>query len=76
MSYLCPNCNRFPLRRLHLPSKTTSGGSLGEEGATIGVERNTTGSNQTSFWSYKQVKVSIRPRSSKRMQYLRACAQI
>ena len=42
MSYLCPHCNSFPW-------KTTSGGSLGEKGATIGgarsVERNTIGSN-------------------------------
>ena len=48
--------------------KTTSGWSLGDKGATIGgarsVERSTIGSNQTSFWSNKQVTVSIKPRSS------------
>ena len=36
------------------------------------MEKNTIGSNQTGSWLYKQVKVLIRPRSSKRMQYLRA----
>ena len=66
MSYLCPHCNSFPLED--------------GKGATIGgarsVERNTIGSNQTGFWSYTQVKVSIRPRNSKHMQYFRAFALI
>ena len=54
MSYLCSNCNSFPLEDYIWEKK----------GATIGgvrsVKRNTIGSNQTGFWSYKQVKVSIR----------------
>ena len=41
--------------------KTTFGGSLGEKSIHIGgaqfVEKNTTGSNQTGSWLYKQVKV-------------------
>ena len=37
-------------------------------------KESTIGSNQRGIWSYKQVKVSIRPRSSKRMQCIRACA--
>ena len=45
-------------------------------GGARSAERNTIGSNQTGFWSYKLVKVSIKPWSSKRMQYFRACAQI
>ena len=60
--------------------KTTSGGSLGEKGETIvgalSVANNTTGSNQTGFWWCKQAKVLTRPRSSKRMQDLRAFAVI
>ena len=32
------------------------------------MEKNTTGSNQTGSWLYKQVKVLTRPRSSKRME--------
>ena len=58
--------------------KTTFGCSLGEKGVTIGgaqsVEKNTTGSNQTGSWWCKLAKVLTRPRSSKRMQYLRAYA--
>ena len=60
--------------------KTTFGGSLGEKGVTIGgvriVEKSTTGSNQTGSWWCKQVKVLVRPRSSERMQYFRAFAEI
>ena len=56
--------------------KITFGGSLGEKGVAIGgvlsVKKSTTGSNQTGSWCCKQVKVLIRPRSSERMQYLRA----
>ena len=50
--------------------KTTFGGSLGENGVTIGGarfgEKSTTGSNQTGSWWCKQVKVLIRPRSAER----------
>ena len=54
--------------------KTTFGGSLGRKGATFGgarfVEENATGCNQTGFWWCRQAKVSIKPSSSKRTQYL------
>ena len=72
MSYLCPHCNSFTLGRLHLVCFRR------EKHTTwlCAICGDTTGSNQTGFWSYKQVKVLIRPRYSKHMQYLRACAQI
>ena len=61
MSYLCPNCNSFPLE---------------DYDWWVCMDKSTTGSNRTGFWSCKQVNVLSRPRSSKRMRYLRACAQI
>ena len=73
MSYLFPHCNRFSF-------EDTFGGSQGEKSRHFGgarsVERNTIGSIPTGFWSYKQVIVLSRPRYSKHMQCLRACAQI
>ena len=59
--------------------KTTFGGSLGEDPQSGGaqfVEKSTIGSNRTGFWSYKQGIVLSRPRSSKRMRYLKGSAQI
>ena len=38
--------------------------------------KSTIGSNRTGFWSYKQVIVLSRRRSSKRMRYLGPCAEI
>ena len=70
---LVPALQQFPFW------KTTFGGSLGEKpqngGAQL-VEKCAIGSNRTGFWLYKQVIVLSRPRSSQRMQYLKACAQI
>ena len=41
------------------------------------MEKSTTGGNRTGFWSYKQGNVLSRPRSSKRIRYLRGlCANL
>ena len=69
MSYLCPNCNS-------LPFEDYVWWVFGKVVVRDLVEKSTTGSNRTGFWSSKLVKVLSRPRSSKRMRYLRACAQI
>ena len=70
----CHTCARVTVSRW----KTTFGGSLRGKSIQIGgvrsVENNMTGSNQTGFWWCKEAKVLIRPRSSDRMQYLRAYA--
>ena len=72
MSFLCPHCNSFPM-------EDYVWWVSGEENITTGgarsVDKNRTGSNQTGFWC-KQVKVETRPKSSERMQYLRALAEI
>ena len=60
---------QFYLGRLHLVGLWDK---RAQQLVVRSVERNTIGSNQTGLWSYKQVKVSIRPRSSKHMQYVRA----
>ena len=69
MSYLCPHCNNFRW-------KTTFGGSLGYKAHTLmvrtSVEKKMIGGHQTGSWWCKQAKVLTRPRSSERMQYLRA----
>ena len=72
MSYLCPNCNRFPLED---NVWWVSGENIQIGGAQF-VERGTIGSNRTGSWLYKQEKVLSRQRSSKRMRYLEACAKI
>ena len=60
--------------------KTTSGGFLWEMGETIGgarsVEKIRLEGIQQALGCTKMVKLLIRPRSSKRMQYLRASAGI
>ena len=72
MPYLCPHCNSFPLEDYVW---WVSGENPPSGGAQF-VEKSTIGSNRTGFWSCKQVIVLGRPRSSKRMQYLKACAPI
>ena len=71
---LVPALYQFPVGRLRLVSLRR------EKSTRLGgvryVERNSIGCNRTGFWSSKQVKVLIRPRSSERMQYLRAFAEI
>ena len=72
MSYLCSSATVSFW-------KTTHGGSLVENPRSGGaqfVEKSTIASNRTGFWSHKQVIVLSRPRCSKHMQYLKACAQI
>ena len=64
MSHLCPHCNSFPLEDYVW---RVSGENPQSGGAEV-VEKSTTGSNRTGFWSYKQGTVLIRPRSSKRMR--------
>ena len=51
VSCLCPNCNSFPLDD-YIWWVSAGKGS----GGARSVERNTIGSNQVCFWSYKQVK--------------------
>ena len=72
MSYLCPKCNSFPLEDYvwWVAGENPQGG-----GARF-VEKSTTGSNQTGFWSSKLVKVLSRPRFSKLTRYLRAFEHI
>ena len=69
MSYLCPHCNSFPMKDY---AWWVSGGKSIQIGGVRYVEKNMTGRNQTGFWWCKQAKVLTRPRSSKRMRYLRA----
>ena len=72
---LVSELQQSPLGRLHLVGLWRKRAQT--NGGARSVERNTIGSNQTSFWSDNQVKVSIRPRSSKHMQYLRGlCANL
>ena len=70
---LVPALQQFPLGRLRLVGLW---GRNPQSGGTQIVERNTIGSNRTGFWSYKQGTVLSRPMSSRRMRYLKACAQI
>ena len=71
----CPTCARIATVSLW---KTTFRGSPGERpqcGGAQFVEKGTTGENQTGCWSCKQAKVLSRQWCSKRMRYLKACAQ-
>ena len=72
VSYLCPNCNSFPLEDY----VWWVSGENPQSGGARCVEKSTTGSNQTGFWSGKLEKVLSRPRFSKRTRYLRAFEQI
>ena len=63
MSYLCPHCNSFPLEDYVL---LVSGRNI-----QIGAQFVESGSNQTSSWWCKQVKVLSRLSSSERKQYLK-----
>ena len=97
MSYLCPQCNSFPMEDYVWWVSGREGGGRGvgrggegrrgegvrrgrEKSIQIGgarsVEKNTAGSNQTGSWWCKQAKVSTKPRSSERVQCLRAYAGI
>ena len=69
-----PALQQFSLGRLRLVGLRRKKST--QLGGVRYVQRNTTGSNRTSFGSYKQVMVLIRPKYSKHMQYLRAFAQI
>ena len=69
---LVPALQQFPFGRLHF------GWTLGKNiqiGGVRSVKKNSTGSNRTCSWWCKQAKVSTRPRSSERMQYLRPYAE-
>ena len=72
MSYRCPNCNSVPLEDyvwwISAGKKYTSWWC-----AICGVKYDWKQPNR--LWSCKQVKALSRRRSSKRMRYLRACAQ-
>ena len=70
---LVPALQQFPIVRLRLVGLWVK--NIPGVGAQF-VGRSTIGSNPTGFWSCKQVRVLSRPRSSKHMQYLRACAKI
>ena len=73
MSNLCPNCNSFLLEDyIWWVSGVVK---IIQIGGARSAEIKTNGSNQTGSWLYKQVRGLIRPRSSKRMQSLRACAE-
>ena len=63
MSYLCPHCP---------DGKIAFGWSLGEKSTQIGGAEAT----KTGSWWCKQAKVLTGPRSSERLQYLRAFAEI
>ena len=67
MSYLCPNCNSFPLEDYVW---WVSGEKRPQSGGAQFVENSTTGGNGTGCWSCKLEKVLSRPRCSKRMRYL------
>ena len=70
--HICAYCNRFPMENYVC---WVSGGKSIQIGGVRSVEKNDRGHQTGSCWC-KQAKVSTRPRSSKRMRFLRASVGI
>ena len=73
LSYLCPQCNGFPLEDhfwVYRPERSTA------VGGAQSLEKNMNGKHPTGYWWSKQVSVPVRQRFSKRMRYRKVCVNI